>query len=204
MVVKEAPSSAFQFQSFWDPCASAQPEVTILHLGGCLNFCITLFCVSLWRNQDPAPSPHYFLTASPFFFFLQSLTPLISNCLHLLFETRTWKDLCPGGPHRILFSLNLTFVIFCDCFILFCTLFLKISCLLYFWWHWVFVAACRLSLVVVSGSYSSSQCMGFSLRGLLLLWRTGSRLMGLSSCSSWALECGFSSCGARAELLRAV
>ena len=32
--------------------------------------------------------------------------------------------------------------------------------LLYFWLCWVFVAACRLSLVVASGGYSSLQCAG--------------------------------------------
>ena len=34
---------------------------------------------------------------------------------------------------------------------------------IYFWLHWVFFAACRLSLVVASGGYSSLQ-----LRGLLI------------------------------------
>ena len=54
----------------------------------------------------------------------------------------------------------------------------------------------RLSLVVVSGGYSSLQCAGFSLRWLLLLQSTGSRhpglvvvARGLSSCGTWALEC---------------
>ena len=51
------------------------------------------FVFPLRRNQDPAPSKHYFLTAF-LFFFLQSLTPLINNYLHLLFGTRTWKDCC--------------------------------------------------------------------------------------------------------------
>ena len=45
---------------------------------------------------------------------------------------------------------------------------------------------CRLSLVVVSGGYSSLQCTGFSLHWLLLLWSTGSRRAGFSSCSIWA------------------
>ena len=33
---------------------------------------------------------------------------------------------------------------------------------IYFWLHWVFVAARRLSLVVASGGYSSLRCTGFS------------------------------------------
>ena len=71
-----------------------------------------------------------------------------------------------------------------------------------FWLSWVFVAARRLSLVVVSRGYSSLRCTGFSLRWLLLLWSTGSKRAGFSSCGSWALERRLSSCGARAQLLR--
>ena len=48
--------------------------------------------------------------------------------------------------------------------------------------RWVFVAACRLSLVAASRGYSSLWCAGFSLWWLLLLWSTGSRHMGFSSC----------------------
>ena len=33
----------------------------------------------------------------------------------------------------------------------------------FFWLHWVFVAAHRLSLVAVSGGYSSLRCAGFSI-----------------------------------------
>ena len=67
--------------------------------------------------------------------------------------------------------------------------------------RWVFVAARGLSLVVASGGYSSLQCMGFSLRWLLLLCSTGSRCVGISSCGSWALEHKLSSRGAQALLL---
>ena len=100
----------------------AQPEVTILHLGGDLSsyrrtqrYC---YVYSLRRNQDPAPWLHYyFLTASPFF--LPSFLSLISNCLNLPFGTQGRsrrvnetcflqiengghiKDLYLGGPHRV-------------------------------------------------------------------------------------------------------
>ena len=73
-----------------------------------------------------------------------------------------------------------------------------------FWPHWGFVAVHRLSLVVVSGGYSSLQCMGFSSRWLLLLQSTGSRRVGFNSCGTWAsvvVARGLSSCGARAQLL---
>ena len=46
---------------------------------------------------------------------------------------------------------------------------------IYFWLRWVFVAARGLSLVAVSGGYSSLWCVGFSLRWLLLLRNMGSR-----------------------------
>ena len=65
---------------------------------------------------------------------------------------------------------------------------------IYFWLRWVFVAVRGLSLVAVSGGYSSLWCAGFSLRWLLLLRSTGSRRAGFSSCDSW----GFSSCGSQA------
>ena len=55
-----------------------------------------------------------------------------------------------------------------------------------FWLRWVFVAAQGLSLVAASGGHSSLRCMGFSLRWLLLLWSTGSRCAGFTSCSTWA------------------
>ena len=75
---------------------------------------------------------------------------------------------------------------------------------IYFWLCWVFVAARGLSLVAASRGYSSLWCAGFSLRWLLLLWSTGSRRMGFSSCGSRALEHRLSSCGARASFLRGV
>ena len=55
-----------------------------------------------------------------------------------------------------------------------------------FWLHWVFVAAHGLSLVVASGGYSLLWCTVFSLWWLLLLWSTGSRHTGFSSCNTWA------------------
>ena len=82
--------------------------------------------------------------------------------------------------------------------------------------RWVFVAVRGLSLVAMSGDYSSLRCTGFSLRWLLLLQSTGSRHTGFSSCSTRASvvvahglsSCGaqapesrLSSCGARAQLL---
>ena len=73
--------------------------------------------------------------------------------------------------------------------------------LLNFWLHWVFVAAHGLSLVVVSRHYSSLWTAGFSMHGLLLFWRTGSRCPGFRGCSRpchicslWVLELRLSNC----------
>ena len=78
------------------------------------------------------------------------------------------------------------------------TVFLFFYKFIYFWLCWVFVAACGLSLVAASGGYSSLRCRGFLLWWLLLLWSTGSRHAGFSSCGSRALERRLSSCGTQA------
>ena len=58
---------------------------------------------------------------------------------------------------------------------------LKFLLLLYFWLHWVFVAACELFSSVASG--------GFSLVASV----QASHCSSFSSCGSWASECmGFS------------
>ena len=64
--------------------------------------------------------------------------------------------------------------------------FLILFIYLFIWLCWVFVAVRGLSLVVVSGGYSSLRCAGFSLRWLLLLRSTGSRRVGLSCCGTQA------------------
>ena len=76
-----------------------------------------------------------------------------------------------------------------------------------FWFHWFFVDACGLSLVVASRHYSLWTA-GFSMQGLLLLQNTGSKHRGFSSCSMpapicslWVLEHGLSSCWAQALAL---
>ena len=60
--------------------------------------------------------------------------------------------------------------------------------LIFFWLCWVFIAVCRLSLVVVSGGYFSLQSVGFSLRWLLLLRSMGPRHTGFRSCGTRAQQ----------------
>ena len=57
---------------------------------------------------------------------------------------------------------------------------------IYLWLHRVFMAVCGLSLVSVSGRYSSLRCTGFSLCWLLLLWSMDSKCTGFSSCGTQA------------------
>ena len=79
-------------------------------------------------------------------------------------------------------------------------------CLFYFiqfWLRWVFVAVRGLSLVVVSGGYSSLRCTGFSCCRARALGTQASVVAarGLSSCGLRAVEYRLSSCGAQAQLL---
>ena len=67
-------------------------------------------------------------------------------------------------------------------------IYLFVCLFVYFWLHWVFVAVCRLPLVAASGGHPLLLCTGFSLQWFLLLWSTGSRHTGFSSCGSRALE----------------
>ena len=73
--------------------------------------------------------------------------------------------------------------------------------IVYFWLHWVFVAARGLSLVAASGGYSWLQCVGFSLRWLLLLRSMGSRRAGFSSCGMLAQQLWLVGSRAEAQLL---
>ena len=101
---------------------------------------------------------------------------LLVSAFWLVFNLHTFNiivDKVGFTPATLLFSFSYFFKI---------NLFL----LIYFWLRWVFIAARGFSLVVVSGGYSSLRCAGFPLRWLLLLWNTGSRHMGFSSCGAWA------------------
>ena len=74
---------------------------------------------------------------------------------------------------------------------------------IYFWGGCVWSSLLRsgFSLVAASGGSSLLQCAGFSLRWLLLLWSTGSRCAGFSSCGSpgsVVVARRLSSCGSRA------
>ena len=73
--------------------------------------------------------------------------------------------------------------------------------LTYFWLRWVFTAARGLSLVAVREGYSLSWCAGSSLWWLLLLWSTGSRCTGFSSCGTWAQQLWLTGSRAQAQQL---
>ena len=68
---------------------------------------------------------------------------------------------------------------------------------IYLWLRRVFIAARRLSLVAASGGFSCCRARALGARASV------DAVRGLSSRGTWALErVGFSSCGARAWLLR--
>ena len=66
----------------------------------------------------------------------------------------------------------------------------------FFWLHWVFVAACRLSLAAVSGGYSLLQYVSFPSWCLLF---SCFRARALGTQASVTVACGLSSCGSRAQ-----
>ena len=71
------------------------------------------------------------------------------------------------------------------------------------WLHWIFIAACRLSLVVASRGCSPVVLCGFSLQWLLLLWSTGCRHTGFSSWQhvSWVVVVPELSCSLACGIL---
>ena len=79
--------------------------------------------------------------------------------------------------------------------------FFLINLFIQFWLCWVFIAACRLSLVEASRGYSSMRCAGFSLRWLLLWRSAGSRCAGFSSCGTRARQLWFVGSRAQAQQL---
>ena len=103
----------------------------------------------------------------PYYDFFSSFDP---------FEFFHFWGVCACMVSGLEVSVSFLFLFFKNKFILF----------VYFWLCCVFVAARGLSLVAVSGDYSSLRCAGFSLPWLLLLWSTGSRHVGFSSCGTRA------------------
>ena len=144
--------------------------------------------IVIWAETHSKKGIYIFLPSSPTFYDFDSFTSfclwsykhkdvfiIAVHCSYHPFHTQTfffffWLF--------IVVSIALTKRIF--------FFFFKINLLIYFWLHWVCVAAHWLSLVAVSGGYFSLQCPGFSLRWLLLLQSTGCRCTGFSSCGSWS------------------
>ena len=130
---------------------------------------------------------------------IQSHTDLTLNCRYQLFSFFYWSHpwaipFFPIQEMRVS-EINFYSAKFESSFFFFREKLFKIFL---FWLCWAFVAALGLSLVAVSGGYSSLWCTGFSLWWLLLLRSMGSRCTGFSNCGSRALERRLSSCGTRA------
>ena len=77
---------------------------------------------------------------------------------------------CASTGIRTFKGLSMPSKLYCTiCYNKIFSFYLFLYFFIYLWLRWVFVAACGLSLVAVSGGYSSLRCMGFSLWWLLLL-----------------------------------
>ena len=136
---------------------------------------------------------------------LTSVCLIFLCCLHKSFPLQIFPlAFCLESPSPLCSDIYLHFL-YCDFLKCGQSFFVKnylfIYLFIYFWLHWVFGAARGLSLVVVSGGYSSLRCAGFSLRWLLLLWNTGSRRMGFSSCGMWAQKLWLVGSRAQAQYL---
>ena len=138
-----------------------------------------------------------------------SRLPCISVCLQLNFKSPhlyievSYKGTSKGKPglsnlSNFFESVSMNELKIPEFLFLFLQL---IIYLFYFWLRWVFVAARGLSLVVVSGGYSSLRYVGFSLWWLLLLRSTGSRRVGFSSCGRWAQQLWLAGSRAQAQQL---
>ena len=115
---------------------------------------------------------------------------LISTLFQILFPCRSLQSTEQSSLCYTVgsYQLSILFYFLVDLFI-------------YFWLRWVFVAACRLSLVAASGGYSSLRYAGFSLQWLLLLRSMGSRHAGFSSCGMWAQQLWLTGFRAQAQQL---
>ena len=77
-------------------------------------------------------------------------------------------------------------------------LLVKHICTIVFFVFWG-LFGCVWSLLLRVGFICGERGLLFvAVRGLLLLWSTGSRHTGFSSCGTWALERRLNSCGSRA------
>ena len=115
--------------------------------------------------------------------FISSAPAVLAQCDILVHNNMLWDGGWSRSGINKLWPLGQIWPTACFFFVSF---FKWLYLFIYFWLHWVFVAACGLSIVAASGGYSSLRCAGFSLRWLLLLWSTGSRRMDFGSCGTWA------------------
>ena len=114
----------------------------------------------LAEERDTPPYKTVLLPSLTLLSFL--LAEMTCPKLHRCSREAQRLELRSPNPQPIAFSMT-SFVpkvsfLFCFVFLFF----------FFFWLRWVFVAACRLSPVVLSGSFSSFQHTDFALRRLLL------------------------------------
>ena len=112
------------------------------------------------------------------FTFLANVCCVVEKCIQCVYVTCIFIKLCIFciGAASYVHFIYVYYIFF----------FKKINLFIYLRLRWVFVAARGLSLVVVSGVYSSLRCVGFSWQWHLLLWSTGCRCASFNSCGTRA------------------
>ena len=132
---------------------------------------------------------------------LRRVTRCLQRAASMTVESRRKTLLLDHRGLRLIpaFSLLLSLTTFGKLFKTF--YFFRLFLFIYFWLLWIFLTARGLSPVEANRSYSWLRCSGFSLRQLLLLRCTGSRVGGLqelqhtgSVVAVCRLSC-FSACG---------
>ena len=121
-------------------------------------------CLVPFPAQHPIRNPTFYILLTPVHY-------------HFIPAPHLWFYISLGLCTMAVQLLTLPSSLFIYLFFKLINLFL----LIYFWLCWVFLAAHGLSLVAVSGGYSS-------LWWLLLLRSTGSQCVGFSSCGTWAQQ----------------
>ena len=124
---------------------------------------VTLGC--LLPPSTPTPNTH------------RTLSSVFQECLHvfmLIWQFHhlpsyfwVWVWVGTGNEQPLIFTSDISLFIYFLNFI-------------YFWLHWVFIAACRLSLVVVSGGFSCCRARALGARASVVAAH------GLSSCGTQA------------------
>ena len=152
-------------------------------------FCFWMICALIWVVVLNSPTIIVSLLICPFMavniclIYLVGYIYIYNCCIFLDWSLDHYVVSFFVSCNSLYFKVYFVWCKYCYSSFLF---FLIYFIYFYFWLCWVFVAVCGLSLVAVSGGYSSLRHADFSLWWLLLLQSMGSRRTSFSSCGTWA------------------